>query len=103
GLFQIGLQSHADRYTYLPQIGLYLLATWTVAEIWTTSNAKRSRPNRIWKTPNVQRSTPNIELSGAHSALGVRRWALGVPFAAIILLALVWRAWDQTTYWKNSE
>ena len=24
GLFQIGWQSHADRYTYLPQIGIYL-------------------------------------------------------------------------------
>jgi tetratricopeptide (TPR) repeat protein len=29
GLVQVGLQSHADRYTYLPQIGLYILVTWT--------------------------------------------------------------------------
>jgi protein O-mannosyl-transferase len=33
GIFQIGLQGHADRYTYLPQIGLYLLVTWSVAEM----------------------------------------------------------------------
>ena len=33
GIFQIGLQGHADRYTYLPQIGLYLLVAWSVAEI----------------------------------------------------------------------
>ncbi len=33
GVLQIGLQSHADRYTYLPQIGLYVLATWTVADM----------------------------------------------------------------------
>ena len=25
GLIQVGSQAHADRYTYLPQIGLYLL------------------------------------------------------------------------------
>jgi tetratricopeptide (TPR) repeat protein len=32
GLVQVGLQAHADRYTYLPQIGLYILATWMLAE-----------------------------------------------------------------------
>ena len=36
GIFQVGMQGHADRYTYLPHIGLYLLVTWSVAEmsIW---------------------------------------------------------------------
>ena len=33
GIFQIGLQGHADRYTYLPQIGLLVAVTWTVGEI----------------------------------------------------------------------
>lgn len=28
GIVQVGLQSRADRYTYLAQIGLYLLVTW---------------------------------------------------------------------------
>jgi len=32
GFIQVGLQSHADRYTYLPQIGLYILVTWEVLE-----------------------------------------------------------------------
>jgi len=32
GLVQVGLQAHADRYTYLPQIGLYLLVVWLLAE-----------------------------------------------------------------------
>ena len=32
GLIQVGGQGHADRYTYLPQIGLYLAATWWVAD-----------------------------------------------------------------------
>jgi tetratricopeptide (TPR) repeat protein len=31
GLIQIGWQAHADRYTYLPQIGLYIAITWLVA------------------------------------------------------------------------
>jgi len=33
GLVQVGTQARADRYTYLPQMGLYLLLTWSVAAI----------------------------------------------------------------------
>ena len=32
GILQVGAQAHADRYTYLPQIGLCLALTWVVAE-----------------------------------------------------------------------
>jgi Flp pilus assembly protein TadD len=32
GIIQVGEQAHADRYTYLPQIGLYILVTWLVAD-----------------------------------------------------------------------
>ena len=31
GFVQVGLQPRADRYTYLPQIGLYILVTWGAA------------------------------------------------------------------------
>jgi protein O-mannosyl-transferase len=30
GLAQVGGQAHADRYTYLPQIGLYIVITWSM-------------------------------------------------------------------------
>jgi len=33
GIVQVGIQAHADRYVYLPHIGLYLLLTWTVADL----------------------------------------------------------------------
>jgi tetratricopeptide (TPR) repeat protein len=32
GVFQVGEQAHADRYTYLPQIGIYVALTWLAAE-----------------------------------------------------------------------
>lgn len=32
GLVQTGLQGHADRYTYLPQIGLCIALTWAVSD-----------------------------------------------------------------------
>lgn len=33
GVVQVGLQRHADRYTYLPHIGLYLLISWGIVDL----------------------------------------------------------------------
>src|SRR5262249_56954436 len=33
GVVQVGSQAHADRYTYLPQIGLYLALTWLIGDV----------------------------------------------------------------------
>jgi Flp pilus assembly protein TadD len=41
GLLQVGRQSMADRYTYLPQIGLCLSITWGVVEIFCTKGYRR--------------------------------------------------------------
>ncbi len=70
GLVQVGWQGHADRYTYLPQIGLYVAVTWAVADL-----------SRSWR---LQR----ISLAAA---------------AAVVLGTLTWRAWLQTSYWRDSE
>lgn len=42
GVVQISYYSHADRYTYLPQIGLYLLLAWTATDL--VSNLPHRRP-----------------------------------------------------------
>jgi tetratricopeptide (TPR) repeat protein len=42
GLIQVGSQSHADRYTYLPTIGLLIVLVWSVGDI-----VARSRPGRM--------------------------------------------------------
>jgi tetratricopeptide (TPR) repeat protein len=41
GLVQVGWQGHADRYTYLPQIGLYIAATWAAADLTTSWRHQR--------------------------------------------------------------
>lgn len=69
GVVQVGLQAHADRYTYLPQIGLYLLVTWTVADLSTS-----------WRH---------------------RRAILSIV-TTVLLVALTWLAWIQTSYWRDS-
>jgi tetratricopeptide (TPR) repeat protein len=42
GIVQVGLQARADRYTYLPQIGIYLLLTWGVADLTRSWRARRA-------------------------------------------------------------
>ena len=36
GLLQVGNQAHADRYTYLPQIGIYLLVAWVARDAFSS-------------------------------------------------------------------
>ena len=40
GLVQVGIQSMADRYTYLPLIGLFIMLVWGMAEL---------KLNRPWR------------------------------------------------------
>jgi tetratricopeptide (TPR) repeat protein len=41
GLIQVGLQSHADRYTYLPQIGLVISLTWIGTDLLRAITKRR--------------------------------------------------------------
>ena len=70
GLVQVGWQGHADRYTYLPQIGLYIAITWAITDLTVS-----------WRS---------------------QRTALGAA-ALLVIGTLSWRAWLQTSYWRDSE
>ena len=43
GLVQVGEQAHADRYTYLPQIGLYIMVAWAVGDLLAESRSRARR------------------------------------------------------------
>jgi Flp pilus assembly protein TadD len=43
GLVQVGEQAHADRYTYLPQIGLCIMIAWTVSDLLSESTSRGHR------------------------------------------------------------
>ena len=58
GLVQVGWQGHADRYTYIPQIGLYIVTAWAVADF-----------TRSWKFQRFALST------AALGVLGVLTWS----------------------------
>ncbi len=46
GLMQVGLQFMADRYTYIPCLGLFIMAVWSIPEKW----AKWPRPGLVLAT-----------------------------------------------------
>jgi protein O-mannosyl-transferase len=41
GIVQVSMQARADRYTYLPQIGLYLIVSWGVVDLLARSRQRR--------------------------------------------------------------
>jgi protein O-mannosyl-transferase len=42
GIIQIGAQSMADRYTYIPHIGLFIAVVWLIAELAKTRTAQQA-------------------------------------------------------------
>jgi tetratricopeptide (TPR) repeat protein len=48
GLIQIGRQAMADRYTYLPLVGVFIMGAWGVPEL-----LQRRRLARAWLTPGA--------------------------------------------------
>ena len=40
GLVQVGSQARADRFTYLPQLGIFVALTWLVKELWPASQRR---------------------------------------------------------------
>jgi len=73
GLVQVGSQSHADRYTYIPMVGLSLALAWGAVDVATHVAARWPRAQPI--------------LTGA----------------ALVLTALcILRSTQEASYWQNS-
>jgi tetratricopeptide (TPR) repeat protein len=72
GIIQVGEQGHADRYTYLPHVGLLVAMVWFAIDMVA-----------------VRGSKPQVAVTTAA--------------AVLVILALAWAAFIQTSYWRNSE
>jgi tetratricopeptide (TPR) repeat protein len=76
GIVQVGLQGHADRYTYLPQIGL------DVAVVWLVCDSTRS-----WRIPRFILVGAALVIIGALSILSAKQ-------------TMYWR--DTETLWRHT-
>jgi tetratricopeptide (TPR) repeat protein len=113
GLVQAGEQARADRYTYLPQIGLYILITWgvtdVIADVVTRKSGLRSVTNLKSMTSRsrvVRTNGPSAFDRRGELGRGKQRRSYRVPCAAMgtaIIMLLSWCAFVQTSYWNNSD
>jgi hypothetical protein len=78
GLVQVGKQAMADRYTYVPFIGLFIVI------VWGCDEALQALTNSVPKWQLLSRLT-----------------AVTLTVVTISLLAMV--AWKQTSYWRNDN
>jgi tetratricopeptide (TPR) repeat protein len=83
GIVQVGSQAFADRYTYIPLIGIMIAVVWLVP---------------------INTSLQRGVATGRHflnrfDALPV----LGLAFSVVILGVLSWRTTQQLTYWRDTE
>jgi tetratricopeptide (TPR) repeat protein len=111
GLVQVGEQARADRYTYLPAAGLYVLIVWGITDLMMPimTRNRGSQPVTTSREP-ATRGSRGIQ---AHGPLKFAKFPRGnhghgyelfpAAIAAAIIIALTWRAFVQTSYWKNSE
>ncbi|MDM8517115.1 tetratricopeptide repeat protein, partial [Desulfobacterales bacterium HSG16] len=75
GLVQVGTQSMADRYTYVPLTGIFIIIAWGIPDLFETY--KKSLRNGFGKAVIV-----------------ISAWT--------ILLTLMMTTWLQVQYWRNS-
>jgi protein O-mannosyl-transferase len=75
GLVQVGDQEMADRYAYIPFIGLFVIAVWQSADWWSGLQEKRREVYARW---------------------------LAIPVICC-LLALGTATWRQVGYWHDTE
>ncbi len=77
GIIQIGLHAYADRYTYVPYIGLFIIIAWGLPQLlskWTSASSVES---------SKQRTVLGVSMVIALTALGIS-------------------AHRQVSYWNNS-
>lgn len=74
GIIQVGAQSHADRYTYVPLIGVFMIIAWGV---------------------------PDLVLAIRPRSAGERRVLSLAVLAVGVVLALCVRTWFQVKVWKD--
>ena len=92
GIVQVGLQGHADRYTYLPQIGLDIALVWLIWDLTKSCLPRRSAS-----------ASCSVELTARRAKAGRPQKIVLSAAAAIVLITLSSLSWKQTTHWRDTE
>jgi tetratricopeptide (TPR) repeat protein len=119
GFVQVGYQARADRYTYVPLIGIFLVVTWGVADLLHRLFAtERGCPNRSHAKSSRWRPTKShavlqpavtgttalpavIENTPLHPAIRYPQ-AICATAGLCILAGCLMATFFQAQYWRNS-
>ncbi len=98
GLIAIGEQAMADRYTYLPLVGIFLAVVWGGAELmccpWSSTIEAQSAS---------EAAQDQTSLALRASMVPPLPHVFGLATAAVLLVLCAVRTFDQLRYWSDSE
>jgi tetratricopeptide (TPR) repeat protein len=105
GLVQFGVQTVADRFTYLPQIGLVVALVWWAASIGERGEAKEELAGRGRQPSVVAAIAEKGEARGERGRQGGGRVLVGssVLLCSLVLAVLAVLSWRQTSFWYDSR
>ncbi|MCK9195700.1 MAG: tetratricopeptide repeat protein [Syntrophales bacterium] len=106
GLVQVGVQAMADRYTYIPLIGLFIMIAWGGLDLASflarqqEINPEKDQPAGAATSPRKQKKpTPVSALSRAELFVP-GRIVFGLTVAVLLILSFL--TWRQVGYWRDN-
>jgi Flp pilus assembly protein TadD len=117
GIVQAGFQSIADRYTYIPSIGIFIAVVWAMAD-WTSRSRFKVQasmfevrpPTRAQSSAMGRDAFHQVPISSGDETNAVERvpassWgrtAFVAGIASVALLLCGYLTWIQAGYWRSS-
>lgn len=95
GIVQVGIQAHADRYTYLPSIGLWVLVVWSVAHL-----VRRRVPATPAQSATTTDRSDDARFERFNGSTAQRALAL-LTLTVLCVFAVLTRA--QLAHWESTE
>lgn len=101
GIVQIGTFARADRYTYLPLIGIFLMVAGWVGEKLETGDWKLGPGNWRLVTGNWKLGTGNSKLGDAGAEVHVSSFKFPISVLLLVLLVCAGLTRHQLAFWRD--
>jgi len=109
GLVQVGVQSMADRYTYVPLIGLFIMLVWGCGDLVMARLFFKRGPRH--EASGLKEARHTKQQAGGPTTSGEWTWEVPWSFelgawgfaAGLLLLCCTLLTLRQVQYWRNSE
>jgi len=99
GLVQVGWQAMADRYTYIPLIGIFVMIAWGAADAVRSMGVRRKGRRK-----DCRLQIADCRSAGKASSIEYRVSSIAMCLvAAVVTVACAVCSAKQVTYWKDSR